>query len=118
MSVRFELLHADAGTRARRGRLHTPHGTVETPFFMPVGTQATVKAVGQDDLRTLVDAFRLMPKNARETAEKDWPAFIAAVRQASASDADVWDKALAQDGGDAWLAEFLAAGPWVPEETE
>ncbi|HSP18542.1 MAG TPA: tRNA guanosine(34) transglycosylase Tgt [Myxococcaceae bacterium] len=53
MSLRFERLHDDAGTRARRGRLHTPHGTVETPVFMPVGTQATVKAVGQDDLRAL-----------------------------------------------------------------
>jgi len=53
VSVRFELFHADGGTRARRGRLHTAHGTVETPFFMPVGTQATVKAVGQDDLRSL-----------------------------------------------------------------
>ncbi len=53
MSLRFERLHVDAGTRARRGRLHTPHGTVETPVFMPVGTQATVKAVGQDDLHTL-----------------------------------------------------------------
>jgi len=53
MSVRFELLRADSGTHARRGRLHTPHGTVETPVFIPVGTQATVKAVGQDDLHTL-----------------------------------------------------------------
>ena len=53
MSFRFERLHVDAGTGARRGRLHTPHGTVETPVFMPVGTQATVKAVGQDDLRSL-----------------------------------------------------------------
>jgi queuine tRNA-ribosyltransferase len=53
VSLRFERLHVDAGTPARRGRLHTPHGTVETPVFMPVGTQATVKAVGQDDLRTL-----------------------------------------------------------------
>ncbi len=53
MSVRFELLHRDAGSHARRGRLHTPHGTVETPVFMPVGTQATVKAVGQDDLHAL-----------------------------------------------------------------
>jgi queuine tRNA-ribosyltransferase len=51
--VRFELLHEDRGSRARRGRLHTPHGTVETPVFMPVGTLATVKAVGQDDLETL-----------------------------------------------------------------
>src|SRR5215475_8443633 len=53
MSVRFERLHVDAGTHARRGRLHTPHGTVETPVFMPVGTQATVKSVGQDDLTNL-----------------------------------------------------------------
>ena len=53
MSFRFELLHRDAGTGARTGRMHTAHGTVETPVFMPVGTQATVKAVGQDDLQTL-----------------------------------------------------------------
>ncbi|MGO9065142.1 MAG: tRNA guanosine(34) transglycosylase Tgt [Myxococcaceae bacterium] len=52
-SFRFELLHQDRGTRARRGRLITSHGTVETPVFMPVGTLATVKAVGQDDLEAL-----------------------------------------------------------------
>jgi queuine tRNA-ribosyltransferase len=49
----FELLHEERGSQARRGRLHTSHGTVETPVFMPVGTLATVKAVGQDDLQTL-----------------------------------------------------------------
>jgi queuine tRNA-ribosyltransferase len=43
MSIRFELLSTDAA--ARRGRLHTPHGIVETPVFMPVGTQATVKGL-------------------------------------------------------------------------
>jgi queuine tRNA-ribosyltransferase len=42
-AIRFELLHHDGA--ARRGRLHTPHGTVETPVFMPVGTQATVKGL-------------------------------------------------------------------------
>ncbi|MBS1150202.1 MAG: Queuine tRNA-ribosyltransferase [Myxococcaceae bacterium] len=51
--VRFELLHVDAGTGARRGRLHTPHGTIETPIFMPVGTAGSVKAVAPDDLITL-----------------------------------------------------------------
>ncbi|QDE69656.1 MULTISPECIES: tRNA guanosine(34) transglycosylase Tgt [Myxococcus] len=52
--VRFELLHEDAsGTKARRGRLHTPHGPVETPIFMPVGTVGSVKGVGPDDLLTL-----------------------------------------------------------------
>ncbi len=51
--VRFELLAEDPDTRARRGRLHTPHGVVETPVFMPVGTAGSVKAVGPDDLRAL-----------------------------------------------------------------
>jgi queuine tRNA-ribosyltransferase len=40
-------------TGARRGRLTTPHGTVETPFFMPVGTQASVKALTQEALEEL-----------------------------------------------------------------
>ena len=40
----------DGSTRGRLGRLRTPHGSVETPIFMPVGTNATVKAVDPDDL--------------------------------------------------------------------
>ena len=48
MAIRFELLHTDGA--ARRGRLHTPHGVVETPVFMPVGTQATVKGLTPDQL--------------------------------------------------------------------
>jgi len=48
---RFELLASDGF--ARRGRLHTTHGTVETPVFMPVGTQATVKAVTPAQLHDL-----------------------------------------------------------------
>ncbi|MBX7114078.1 MAG: tRNA guanosine(34) transglycosylase Tgt [Myxococcaceae bacterium] len=51
--LRYELLHVDAQTGARRGRLHTPHGTIETPVFMPVGTAGSVKAVAKDDLLTL-----------------------------------------------------------------
>lgn len=43
MAIAFELLASDG--RARRGRLTTPHGPVETPMFMPVGTQATVKGL-------------------------------------------------------------------------
>src|ERR1700735_2407208 len=43
MSLRFELLAVD--DKARRGRLHTAHGSVETPVFMAVGTQATVKGL-------------------------------------------------------------------------
>ena len=47
----FELLATDGA--ARRGRLHTPHGTVETPVFMPVGTRATVKGLTPDDLQSV-----------------------------------------------------------------
>jgi len=46
----FELLKRDAATNARLGVLHTAHGPVETPAFMPVGTQATVKALEPRDL--------------------------------------------------------------------
>ena len=43
----------DPVTKARTGLLETPHGVVETPIFMPVGTQGTVKGVTQDQLETL-----------------------------------------------------------------
>jgi queuine tRNA-ribosyltransferase len=46
--MNFQLLASDGA--ARRGRLTTAHGVVETPVFMPVGTQATVKALTPDDL--------------------------------------------------------------------
>lgn len=52
-NVRYELISECPHTGARRGRLHTPHGTVETPFFMPVGTQGTVKTVGSEDLESM-----------------------------------------------------------------
>ncbi len=44
-AVTYELLHVDKSCGARRGVLHTPHGDIQTPVFMPVGTQATVKAM-------------------------------------------------------------------------
>ena len=49
----FELLQTDSATSARRGRLQTAHGTVETPIFMPVGTRATVKTLDGADLKAL-----------------------------------------------------------------
>ena len=48
--IAFEILAECPTTRARAGLLHTPHGTIETPVFMPVGTQATVKGLSQRDL--------------------------------------------------------------------
>ncbi|MBR5379471.1 MAG: tRNA guanosine(34) transglycosylase Tgt [Clostridia bacterium] len=49
----FELLHVCKQTGARRGRLYTPHGVIETPVFMPVGTQATVKTLSPEELKDL-----------------------------------------------------------------
>ena len=49
MDFGFELLSTDP-TGARRGRITTPHGTVETPVFMPVGTKASVKAMTPEEL--------------------------------------------------------------------
>jgi queuine tRNA-ribosyltransferase len=48
--VSFEVVAECPVTRARAGLLHTPHGTIETPVFMPVGTQATVKGLTARDL--------------------------------------------------------------------
>ncbi|MFQ5481349.1 MAG: tRNA guanosine(34) transglycosylase Tgt [Nitrospinaceae bacterium] len=48
--IRFEVLKQHAHSRARLGRLTTPHGTIDTPVFMPVGTQATVKALTPEEL--------------------------------------------------------------------
>jgi len=52
VSLQFQILAASA-SGGRRGRLLLPHQTVETPVFMPVGTQGTVKAVPQDTLESL-----------------------------------------------------------------
>jgi queuine tRNA-ribosyltransferase len=51
MSFRFDLHSTDADSAARRATFHTPHGPVETPAFMPVGTQAAIKGVTIDQLR-------------------------------------------------------------------
>ncbi len=52
MGLDFDIL-ATSAAGGRRGRMHLPHRTVETPVFMPVGTSGTVKAVAQDVLETL-----------------------------------------------------------------
>lgn len=52
-AVRFELIKKCKQTGARLGIVHTPHGSFETPVFMPVGTQATVKGMSPDELKTI-----------------------------------------------------------------
>ena len=53
MAIRYELIKECKQTGARLGRLHTPHGVIETPIFMPVGTQATVKAMTPEELKEI-----------------------------------------------------------------
>ena len=52
-AVKYELIKTCKQTGARLGRLHTPHGVIETPIFMPVGTQATVKAMTPEELKEI-----------------------------------------------------------------
>ncbi|MBT9281320.1 MAG: tRNA guanosine(34) transglycosylase Tgt [Hydrogenibacillus schlegelii] len=53
LAIHFELIYEDPKTGARLGRLSTPHGTIETPAFMPVGTLGTVKAMTPEELEAL-----------------------------------------------------------------
>ena len=55
-AITYELLHIDKNSGARRGVVHTPHGDIQTPIFMPVGTLATVKAMSPEELRNDVKA--------------------------------------------------------------
>lgn len=53
MPVTFDLIKTSENSAARRGVVHTPHGDIQTPAFMPVGTLATVKATTPDELKDL-----------------------------------------------------------------
>ena len=55
-AITYELLHECKQTGARRGIIHTPHGDIQTPVFMPVGTQATVKSMTPEELKEMVKA--------------------------------------------------------------
>ncbi len=55
-AITYELLHIDKNSGARRGVIHTPHGEIQTPIFMPVGTQATVKSMTPEELKEDVKA--------------------------------------------------------------
>lgn len=87
-AVRWEQKAAEG--RARSGRLHTPHGTVATPAFMPVGTRGVVKTLDSADLErvdadiVLANTYHLMLRPGAETVAKlgglhefmSWPAPI------------------------------------------
>lgn len=75
-TVRFELIHRDPETGARVGRLHTPHGIVETPTFMPVGTAGSVKSMLPDEVAStgaqviLGNTFHLYLRPGHHVVEK------------------------------------------------
>lgn len=53
MAIKYELIKECKQSKARLGKLHTPHGIIETPIFMPVGTQATVKSMTPEELKEI-----------------------------------------------------------------
>ena len=95
MTFRYEVVARDPRTEARAGLLHTPHGTIETPVFMPVGTRASVKAMSQDDLREL-DA-RIVLGNAYHLYLRPGDRLIA--RAGGLHSFMNWDRALLTDSG-------------------
>ena len=70
----FTVLHQDTSTRARLGVLNTAHGPVETPVFMPVGTQATVKAMSPDEIRDL--GFQILLGNTYHLMVRPGPELV------------------------------------------
>ncbi len=94
--MQFDLSTTDSASSARAGLLHTEHGSIETPVFMPVGTQATVKAVSQktltDDIKApiiLGNTYHLFLRPGMEIMEEagGLHKFMS------------WDKALLTDSG-------------------
>ena len=53
MKIKYEKIKNEKNTKARLGLIHTNYGTVKTPMFMPVGTQATVKALSPEELKNI-----------------------------------------------------------------
>ncbi|MDD5557971.1 MAG: tRNA guanosine(34) transglycosylase Tgt [bacterium] len=93
--MRFELTGADMETGARAGVLSTPHGEVETPAFMPVGTQGTVKTMSPEELREI--GYRLILSNTYHLSLRPG---VEIIRRAGGLHAFMhWDGALLTDSG-------------------
>ena len=63
--MKFELQHNDTKSNARAGLITTDHGVIETPIFMPVGTQGTVKGVHMTELEEDINAQIILGNSAR-----------------------------------------------------
>ncbi|MCC7367437.1 MAG: tRNA guanosine(34) transglycosylase Tgt [Chloroflexi bacterium] len=93
--MHFEIVARCPDTGARAGRLHTPHGVVETPAFMPVGTQATVKGLLPSDLATIQPECVLA--NAYHLATRPGAAMVA--RRGGVHRFMRWDGPMLTDSG-------------------
>src|SRR5213078_3611821 len=94
--VTFEIQAECPVTRARAGILHTAHGDIETPVFMPVGTQATVKGLTQRDLAEELDA-RIILANTYHLYLRPGPELIA--RLGGLHKFMAWPRAVLTDSG-------------------
>jgi queuine tRNA-ribosyltransferase len=92
----FEIQAECPVTRARAGLLHTAHGTIETPVFMPVGTQATVKGLTQRDLEEDLDA-KIILANTYHLFLRPGPELIA--RMGGLHRFMSWPRAILTDSG-------------------
>ncbi|MBI3697256.1 MAG: tRNA guanosine(34) transglycosylase Tgt [Acidobacteria bacterium] len=77
-TIRFEVIRECSHTRARAGLLHTPHGTIETPVFIPVGTLGSVKGLTQQMLEQDLDA-RIILANTYHLLIRPGPELIASL---------------------------------------
>jgi len=68
MAFHFEILKKDDRTGARLGRCATPHGIFNTPAFIPVGTQATVKGITPEELR---DSYVMLYQDVQPAAQAE-----------------------------------------------
>ena len=59
-ALKFEVKKVEKNTGARLGVMHLPHGDVETPVFMPVGTQATVKSMTTDEMKDMINSHIIL----------------------------------------------------------
>ncbi len=95
ITFEVEATPAQIGTRARRGRLETPHGVIETPIFMPVGTNATVKALDPEDLHDV--GATIILANTYHLSLR--PGHDRIARLGGLHDFMAWDRSILTDSG-------------------
>lgn len=91
----FEHLGTDPSCKARRGRFHTAHGPVETPVFMPVGTQATVKSMSPQEMHDI--DCEILLGNTYHLNDRPGPDLIE--RMGGLHSFMGWDRAILTDSG-------------------